>query len=399
MTDQAAHAATTRHSTRAIALLAAAAFVSTATVRVADPLLPQIAHDFAVTPAAASIIATSAALAYGLFQVLYGSLGDRFGKFTVIAIATALSALSTAAAALADDLSLLGALRFVSGGTAAAVVPLAIAHIGDVVPYRQRQAVLARFLSGQILGALFGQAFGGLFADRFGWRGIFLVLGALYLVIDALLWLELGAGRVVDSRMPEARFRALPARYVAVLRPARVRGLLAIVAAEGFLFFGGLTYLGAFAHDAFGLSFTAIGLVLGCFGLGGFLYSMTARLFVGAFGERRMALTGGALLALAFGGVAAAPVWWAMAPAVIAAGFGFYMHHNTLQTNATQMAPEARGLAISLFAFTFFLSQAAGVASYGALLGIVGYRGLFVAIAALLPALAVVFASTLLKPR
>src|SRR5277367_5991478 len=233
-------AADARRSVRAIALLSAAAFVSTATVRVADPLLPQIAREFGVTPAGASVIATSAALAYGLFQVFYGSLGDRFGKFTVIAVVTALSALSTAAAALADNLMLLGLLRFVSGGTAAAVVPLSIAHIGDVVPYQGRQAMLARFLSGQILGVLFGQAVGGIFADYFGWRGIFLVLGGLYLVIDALLWLELLSGRVVDSRARNVRFRALPARYLAMLQVARVRTILATASAEGFLFFGGL---------------------------------------------------------------------------------------------------------------------------------------------------------------
>ena len=38
-------------------------------------------------------------------------------------------------------------------------------------------------------------------------------------------------------------------------------------------------------------------------------------------------------------------------PAIALIGLGFYMLHNTLQTNATQMAPEARGLAVSLFAF------------------------------------------------
>ncbi|MEJ0067638.1 MAG: MFS transporter [Pseudomonadota bacterium] len=254
-------------SIRAIALLSAAAFVSTATVRVADPLLPQIARDFGVTPAGASVIATSAALAYGLFQIFYGSLGERFGKFTVVTVVTALSALSTAAAALADNLLLLGLLRFVAGGTAAAVVPLSIAHIGDVVPYQGRQAVLARFLSGQILGVLFGQAVGGIFADYFGWRGIFLVLGGLYLTIDALLWLELLSGRVADSRQRQARFRGLPARYLAMLKVRRVRIILAVASAEGFLFFGGLTYLGAYAHYEFGLGFTSVGLVLACFGL------------------------------------------------------------------------------------------------------------------------------------
>ena len=388
-------AAAVRTPVRAIALLAAAAFVSTATVRVADPLLPMVAREFAVSPAAASVIATSAALAYGLFQIFYGSLGDRFGKITVIAVATGLSALSTAAAALADNLALLGLLRFISGGTAAAVVPLAIAHIGDVVPYQSRQAMLARFLSGQILGVLFGQAAGGIFADYLGWRGIFLVLGALYLVIDALLWLELGAGRVIDSRVPNARFRGLPARYLAMLRVTRVRSILAVASAEGFLFFGGLTYLGAFAHYEFALSFTFVGLILGCFGLGGLIYSLTVKFFVGGLGERRMAMLGGSLLALGFGGVASAGVWWLLPPAVVVCGVGFYMHHNTLQTNATQMAPDARGLAIALFSFVFFLSQATGVALCGVVIEIAGYRPMFALVGALLLPLALAFASTL----
>jgi predicted MFS family arabinose efflux permease len=38
------------------------------------------------------------------------------------------------------------------------------------------------------------------------------------------------------------------------------------------------------------------------------------------------------------------------------------MLHNTLQTNATQMAPQARGAAVSLFASCFFLGQTVGVA-------------------------------------
>jgi YNFM family putative membrane transporter len=384
-----------RRAVRTIALLSAAAFVSTATVRVADPLLPQIALEFAVTPAGASVIATSAALAYGLFQIFYGSLGDRFGKVKVIAVVTALSAFSTAAASLADNLALLGVLRFVSGGTAAAVVPLAIAHIGDVVPYEGRQAVLARFLSGQILGVLFGQAAGGIFVDHFGWRGIFLVLGGLYLVIDALLWLELGSGRIAERRAPDARFRGLLARYLALLRVPRVRSILAIACAEGFLFFGGLTYLGAFARHEFALSFTSVGLVLGCFGLGGLIYSLTVKLFVGALGERRMAMLGGSLLALGFGGCAAADAWWLLPPAIAIAGVGFYMHHNTLQTNATQMAPDARGLAISLFAFAFFLSQAAGVALCGVVIETAGYRPMFALVGALLLPLAFIFASTL----
>lgn len=53
------------------------------------------------------------------------------------------------------------------------------------------------------------------------------------------------------------------------------------------------------------------------------------------------------------------------APANFVSGVGFYMLHNTLQTNATQMMPARRGAAVALFATCFFLGQSAGVAALG----------------------------------
>jgi len=49
------------------------------------------------------------------------------------------------------------------------------------------------------------------------------------------------------------------------------------------------------------------------------------------------------------------------------------MFHNTLQTRASEMAPHARGSAVSLFAFSLFLGQAAGVAAFGAGISLLGY--------------------------
>jgi predicted MFS family arabinose efflux permease len=48
-----------------------------------------------------------------------------------------------------------------------------------------------------------------------------------------------------------------------------------------------------------------------------------------------------------------------VAPALIVLGFGIHMPHDTLQTNATQMGPEGRGLAVSTFANVLFMGQAA----------------------------------------
>ncbi len=380
---------------RPIVLLSAAAFASAATLRVADPLLPQIAGEFATTAGSASVIATYFAVSYGLCQVFVGALGDRFGKYTVIAVATLLSGLTAGAGAFAGSLAMLGALRLLSGATAGAIIPLAIAYLGDVVAYEQRQAALARFLSGQILGVIFGQIFGGLFGDTIGWRGVFIVLGALYLVIAALLAIEIRSSRVAQQRMRDGG--ALIARNLALLRIARVRIVILTAFVEAFFFFGAFVYLGAYARQEFTLSYLKVGLLLASFGIGGLVYASAVGSLVARLGERGLVLAGGIALAAAFTLAAAAPAPWSLAPAIAAIGAGFYMLHNTLQTNATQMAPHARGLALSLFAFCYFLGQAAGVAVCGWGVDAFGYRPVFIGAGAMLLVVAAAFRATLAK--
>ncbi len=382
-------------SIRPIVLLSAAAFASAATLRVADPLLPQIAGEFGTTAGGASVIATAFAVSYGLCQVFVGALGDRFGKYTVIAVATFLSGLTVAAGALADSLAWLGVLRLLSGATAGAIIPLAMAYLGDVVAYEHRQTVLARFLSGQILGVIFGQVFGGLFGDTIGWRGVFIVLGAVYLVITALLTLEIRSARVVQHRSHDGG--ALIARNLALLQIGRVRIIIATAFIEAFFFFGGFVYLGAYLRHRFVLSYLAVGTLLASFGLGGLAYTAAVRFLVARLGERGLVLAGGITLVIGFSLVAVAPVPWSVAPVIAAIGAGFYMLHNTLQTNATQMAPEARGLAISLFAFCYFLGQAAGVAVCGWGVDAFGYDVVFVLAGVMLLIVAIGFRATLAK--
>jgi MFS family permease len=77
---------------RPITLLSCAAFVSVASMRVGDPLLPQVAHEFGVSAGDASVIATAFALAYGLCQLVWGALGDWFGKYRLMTLISALTA-------------------------------------------------------------------------------------------------------------------------------------------------------------------------------------------------------------------------------------------------------------------------------------------------------------------
>lgn len=370
--------ASARVSTRSIAALSAAAFMSSSTIRVGDPLIPQIAADFGTGVGAAAIVTTSFALAYGVCQLVHGPLGDRYGKVRVIVLATALSAFTTAAVALSDTLASLGILRFLSGITSSAIIPLAMAYIGDVVAYEQRQATLARFLFGQILGSVFGQIAGGVLGEFLHWRAIFLVLAALYVVAALVIYTELRSGRIVDRRdIVDLSPAALVRRYAGLLARGRVRMVLGVVFLEAVLFYGGFSFFGAYLHEAYGLDFARIGGLLAFFGAGGLIYVFLARRLLPVLGERGFAVCGGVLLLIAFG---VAP--WAGAGAGFAlvaalSGLGFYVLHTTLQTNATQMAPEARGSAVAIFASSLFLGTSVGVTLGGMLIERIGYGPVF----------------------
>src|SRR5205823_2893267 len=86
------------------------------------------------------------------------------------------------------DFPLLIAARLFAGATAAAVIPLSMAFIGDVVPYDQRQPVLARFLIGQILGLSTGVWLGGFAADHLSWRIPFLLIGGGFVLVSVALF-------------------------------------------------------------------------------------------------------------------------------------------------------------------------------------------------------------------
>jgi predicted MFS family arabinose efflux permease len=164
--------------------------------------------------------------------------------------------------------------------------------------------------------------------------------------------------------------------------------LMAAAGLEGALFQGVFPYVSADLRLRFGLSFAAIGIVIGIFATGGLLYAATVRALMRRFGQIGIANIGGALMGLAFLVLAVEPVWYFAPLATLTVGVGFFMLHNTLQTEATQMAPAARGTGVALFASVYFLGQTAGVALAAPVMDRYGARPLFVISALALPALA-----------
>jgi predicted MFS family arabinose efflux permease len=140
-----------------------------------------------------------------------------------------------------------------------------------------------------------------------------------------------------------------------------VRWVLGVTAAEGALVFGALAFMPTHLHQQFGLSVVAAGSVMMVYGVGGLLYSQMARRWLAWLGERGLVRTGAALVAVGLLVLAWGSGVWLGMLACLMTGLGFYMLHNTLQVQATQMAPAARGSAVTLFACSLFFGQSTGV--------------------------------------
>lgn len=352
----------------AVPLLSLAAFASGVSLRVTDPLLPHLAQEFSVSLSSASHVITFFAIAYGLSQLFFGPVGDRYGKYFVVGCGSAACAATAALCGAAPSFSLLAFARLLAGATAGSIIPLSMAWIGDVVPYQARQPVLARFLIGQIVGLATGVFVGGLAADKLSWRVPFFGVALVFLAISLGLF-------AMNRRLPPHARRTHRAEGSVVRRMAGefrqvfgvpwARTVLATVFLEGACLYGGFAFIASHMYRVHGMSLTAAGSMVMLFGLGGFLFALASGMLVQRLGEVGLTLWGGIFIAFSLAAIGLGPVWWIAIPGCLFAGLGFYMLHNTLQINATQMAPERRGTAVSAFASCFFLGQSAGVALAG----------------------------------
>ncbi|MCF8169412.1 MAG: MFS transporter [Rhodoferax sp.] len=339
------------------------AFASMALTRVCDPMLTTLSSEFQVTVGQVSRVISWYAIAYGALQLAWGPLGDRLGKLHIVIWAGFACAILCFLAGFATDFSVLVVMRVAMGAAAAAIIPLSMAWIGDLVDYENRQATLARLMASTVTGMMAGQWFGGLAADYFGWRWAFFALSLTFLVATVLLHRRtrgLVQTPPTDSKS-KMSFSQQMAKSGLLLAVPRVRWVLTVTALEGALAFGPLAFAPSQLVQSFGLSVTLAGAVMMLYGVGGLIYALSARRWLRVLGEPGLASLGGVLIAISLLMLGWAEHFVLGGLACGLGGLGFYMLHNTLQTQATQMAPQARGAAVALFASVLFIGQSVGV--------------------------------------
>ncbi|PIT77412.1 MFS transporter [Limnohabitans sp. JirII-31] len=327
--------------------------------RICDPMLPELSRVFNAPIGDVAQVVSMFAITYGLMQLVFGPIGDRWGKYKVVMLATLGCSIGCVLSSLSEGLDFLVMARVGTAVSAAAIIPLSMAWVGDQVHYEHRQETLARVGLGTMLGITAGQLFGGLLTDTLGWRWSFGMMAVLFCAVSVMLWRH--AKRIEAPSEPYVPTHGFFGQLLQVARDPWARTLLSIALLEGASVFGMLAVTASHLHNTHQISLTLAGGTTALFGFGGMLYMATAKYTIRRFGEIGLARYGGGTLGLSFMVIAFTP-WWPLAiPACFFAGFGFAMFHNTMQAKATQMVPTARGTSVTLFAGALFLGQSLGV--------------------------------------
>jgi predicted MFS family arabinose efflux permease len=347
-------------------VLACACFIGGLMIRLIDPVVPEIAADLATSQASVSLLASAYAVPYALIQPVLGPVGDLIGKTRVIKICLACLAAASALTVVANSIEVMFAARVLGGLAGGGIIPLALATVGDHVAFEKRQVALSQILTAMIAAVLAGTIGTGFVASLIGWRGAFAIATVLAIAAFVLAMVSLEETRPSHGRrsLSDQLASALEG-YGQVFANARAYVCYAGVFVEGVLIFGLLPYIATLltARGAGG-SFEA-GMVLAGMAFGGLVYTqLVARLIGRMGGIANLIRVGGVFLAIGFVGVAVQGSWGLEMAAFALLGFGFYSIHNSLQTQATELAPGHRGASVALHAFFFFLGQSAGPVLY-----------------------------------
>jgi predicted MFS family arabinose efflux permease len=357
-----------------VMLLGLAGFIVMTDNWVVSPILPAIAQNLNIDIAKAGLLITAYMLPFGIFQIIFGPLADRYGKKQVITFSIIMFTIATGLCALGTNLTNLAVFRGLTGVFAASVMPIALALIGDVFPIQERQGAIGTYMGISFLGQGLSMAIGGTIAYFLNWRGVFGVYAVLSLI--PVLLLVKNYKQLPSEKHPHSKIFA---PYGKLLGTSRSLFTYIIVLLEGIFIVGSFSYAGAYIAKTYGFNYFYIGLIMTAFGI------MTV---IGGRLSGKLAAKIGARKILSIGLVAAAladiiiylygNTLGLLIVGVALLGLGFIFTHSTLLTRATEFAQKARGAAMSLVAFCFMGGGGIGTAIGGRIISTAGLDNLFV---------------------
>ena len=337
-----------------------------------QPLLPVYAHEFAVSPAVASLSLSVTTGVLALAMIGAGTLAEVWGRKRIMVGALAASSLVTMLAALAPNWPILLALRALAGLTLAGLPAVAMAYLGDEMDAQALGLAMGLYIAGSTLGGMMGRLAVAALSDNLGWRPAIAAAGAMGLVGAALIALGLPSSREVARRQADLQ------DLMGAIRSHLAEPGLRLLFAEGFLLMGAFVcaynYTGfRLAEPPFSLSQTMIGLVFVLYLVGAVSSTVMGDL-AGRYGRRRALWVA---IAIELLGVAATlpDNLFAIIAGIGLITWGFFGAHSIASSWVGLRVQTARAQASALYLFFYYVGSSVVGSSGGVFFQRLGWSG------------------------
>lgn len=357
---------------RALATLGLGTFVG-ALVFVVPPLFfPQMAEELQVSiPLLGQIMSLMLALSV-LLGLFIGPLADRAGCRPLIVGGLIAAALCLLVFGLAPVFPVLLLASAAGAMTNAGVMGPSFALAGTGFPTTGSGRAISVASAAQAGSAIIGVPVLAAIASAYGWRIAFVVAGivAIAVVLPARKWLphppRLPAGSLTLSEMV--------APYGLLLRDRTMGTLYAATLLGAMVWFGLITYLGAFLAETLGLNAGQVGLVYMVAGAGSMVGSLAAGSLLNGVPGRLLMVIGFLGIALCLGLALSSQFSPELTIALLTAAAALAGIEGVAMTTVLSMeTPVGAGATMSLRSSLFNLGAAGGSAIGGVLLALGGF--------------------------
>lgn len=324
------------------------------------PALPAMTAGFDAPMSQAQLTLSALLLAFGISQLVWGPLSDRYGRRPILLIGLSAYIVAAIASALAASMEMLIVSRAVQGAAMGASVMCARAIVRDLYSPEVGARMMSKGLSGLGVIACVSTPLGGLVADLFGWRftlSLLAIFGALTLAVVVRHFEETVRDPKLDALRPArlfATWKEIVGHHTfwsfALLATCSYGGLFTYLASSSFVFI-----------EIHGLSRTVYGLAMFSMSLAYLIGTVICRRLLIRYGVRRTVAIGG-VFSLAggslFGLLAMAGVHtvWAILLPVYLFMLAHGVHQPCGQSGTVGPFPRAAGAASAMGGFVMMLT-------------------------------------------
>ncbi|MEU9109461.1 multidrug effflux MFS transporter [Streptomyces xanthophaeus] len=329
------------------------------------PALPEVTRGLSASATTVQLTLTACLTGMALGQLVVGPMSDKWGRRRPLLTGLLIYIFATAVCAFAPSAEVLIGFRLLQGLAGAAGIVIARAVVRDLYDGLQMARFFSTLLLVSSLAPILAPIIGGQVLRATDWRGVFVVLTAIGIVLTLLVW-----RRLPETLPPERRNNGGVRASLWIMR-----GLFADRVFTGYIITNGFAYSALFSYIAaspfviqeiYGASPTTFSLLFGLNSLGLMIVGqINGKVLVGrvrldkalGFGLGVMVLAGVSLMLVAggaFGHVGTLPI--AAGLFVMISALGLVLPN----TNALAMmrTPHAAGSASALVGTSCFIMGA-----------------------------------------